>query len=91
MTKRNYKILRSERPRLEGISLLQLSVCVQRMLNEVEKEKVKVFKKLIPSSVLRTYDSIDSIYENLHTKNRKKIINVSHYWKSGISPIILFN
>ena len=56
------KNLRSERPRLEGISILQLSVCVQRMLNEVEKENVKVFKKLIPSSVLMTYDSIESVY-----------------------------
>ena len=53
------KNLRSER---EGILILQLSVCVQRMLNEVEKENVKVFKKLIPSSVLRTYDSIEYLY-----------------------------
>ena len=46
---------------------------MQRMLNEEEKENVKVFKKCIPPSVLRTCDSIESISLRKFTQKKNKI------------------
>ena len=60
MTKRNCEKFKVRKTKTERY-LNSAVVSMQRMLNEEEKENVKVFKKLIPPSVLRTCDSIESI------------------------------
>ena len=60
MTKRNYEKFKVRKTKTERYNNSAV-ISMQRMLNEEEKENVKVFKKCIPSSVLRTYDSIESI------------------------------
>ena len=70
MTKRNYEKFKVRKTKTERYNNSAV-ISMQRMLNEEEKENVKVFKKCIPSSVLRTYDSIESI--SLRKFTQKKI------------------
>ena len=59
MTKRNYEKFKVRKTKTERYNNSAV-ISMQKMLNEEEKENVKVYKKFI-SPVLRTYDSIESI------------------------------